>query len=705
MQYTADLVRPDALWAAFVQSPHAHAKIVAIDVREAVAIEGVRAVLTADDIGRPHFGRVVFDWPVLAFDVVRFAGDRVAMVAAETRAAAQEAARAVQVTYEVLPAVLDTRAALEPDAPALHPAWDEYIRLSQHQSAPQPRAHPNIYATHTVTKGNPDIESVFARAARVFEHDFETPRHHPGFIEPRATVVWIENGVVHIQSPNKTPLLFRRQFARVVGLPEEQVIIEPSAIGGDFGGKGLTADELPCYYLARATGRSVQYVADYTEELRRGPTRHRASVKLRSAIDENGRFAAHVSTVVYDGGAYAATKPIATLLPGSGYGSVPYRVPNARIDLCGVYTNTLPAAHVRGPADFQTFTAWEQHVDLIARALGDDPLEFRLKNVIRDGDALFSGEVIDRPMATEVLETLRREAGSVPVGDGRGRGISLACNHTGSGDSSLRMRLSSNGRITVFSGAVDQGSGVATVVSRVVAAALGIDPKRIDLQRPNTAEALPDAGSGHDRVTHIVGRAAFDGAERLRAALEDVRERAEETFDQLALRACIDGPVEVVGTFVSDHGSQVPGDMPFGACAIDVHVDAETGAFSIRNVLLVTDVGQIINPLAHQGQIEGAFIFGLGAALTEEVALDEDGRVTTLSLADYKLPSIADIPPLRTVLIQGPSGDGPFGARGIGELFNSGIAAAMLNAIDDAVAVRLHRLPARSEDIYHALHR
>ena len=705
MQYTADFVRPDGLWAAFVQSPHAYAKIVSIDAGPALAIAGVRAVLTADDIGRPHFGRVLLDWPVLAFDVVRFAGDRVAAVAAETRSAAQEAARAVRVVYEELTPVLDARAALEAHAPVLHPAWDGYGKLSAHRSAPAPRTHPNVYAQHTITKGNPDIEALFAKAARVFEHDFETPRTHPGFIEPRATVVWIENGVVHIQSPNKTPFMFRRQFAHVAGLAETDVIIEPSAIGGDFGGKGLTADEFPCYYLARATGRPVQHVATYTEEFRRGPTRHRTSLNLRSAVDEYGQFIAHVSTVVYDGGAYAATKPIATLLPGSGYGSVPYRVPNVRVDLRGVYTNTLPAAHVRGPADFQTFTSWEQHVDLIARALGDDPLAFRLKNVIRDGDALFSGEIIDRPMATAVLETLRRECGPAPSGSGNGRGIALTCNHTGSGDSFLRMRLSVDGSIVVSSGAVDQGAGVATVVSRVTAAVLGADPRRVRLQRSNTADALPDGGSGHDRVTHIVGRAAFDAAERMRARLEDVRENAGETFEQLAQRACAAGPVEVIGEFRSDHGAQVPGDMPFGGYAVDVHVDAGTGAFSIRNVVLVTDVGQIINPIAHQGQIEGAFIFGLGAARTEEVSLDEDGRVVTLSLADYKLPSIADIPPLRTVLIQGPSGDGPFGARGIGELFGSGVAAALLNAIDDAVGARLRRLPARAEDIYAALQR
>ncbi len=703
MQYTADLVRSDGLWAAFVQSPHAHAKITAIDVSAALRIEGVRCVLTADDIGRPHFGRSFCDWPVLAFGTVRFVGDRVVAVAAETRAAAYAAAEAVTVRYEPLPAVLDTVAALKPDAPVVHPDPQGYERLFPSPPAQAPRTHPNMYGALTITKGSPDIEAIFARAFRVFEHDFETPRHHPGFIEPRATIVWIEHGVVHVHTPNKVPFAFRREFAHAARLPEEQVVIEPSAIGGDFGGKGMAADELPCYFLARATGRAVQYVANYTEELRRGPTRHRTSLKLRTAVDRDGTFLAHVSTVHYDGGAYAAAKMMPSLLPGNAYGSVPYRVPNVRVDVFGVYTNTLPAAHVRSPADVQTFTAWEQHIDLIARAFETDPIAFRLKNVVRDGDALFSGEIMVRPMASAVLETLRRELRPLPPGTAYGRGIAIACNHMGSGNTALRLRLNRNGRITVLAAAVDQGSGAATVVQRVVAATLGIEPGHIVVQRANTAEALADPGCGHVRVTHIVGRAAVDGAEQLHSRLEAVRRQPQETFAELAERACTDAPLEVTGTFLTDHGPQVPGDMPFGACAIDIEVDRETGQVTVRDVLLVADVGQIINPVAHQGQIEGAFVFGLGAAMTEEFVIDADGRVTTLSLADYKLPSIRDVPPVRTVLIPGPAGDGPYGARAIGELFNIGIAAAMMNAVDDAVGVRLRRLPVRAEDIHAAL--
>ncbi len=681
--YAADIKRDGALWAAFVESPYPHATVRSIDTRAALAIAGVHAVLTAADIQHRRFGRALCDWPILVSTTARFIGDRVAAVAAETREAAEEAARAVVVDYEQLPAVFGVAAALRPNAPVLHPDYASYDYIMPHDERSS-RPHPNVYGTKTIRKDDAELEAIFARAARVFEHSFETPRQLPGFIEPRATLVWIDGDVVHLHSPNKGPYAFRRHFAHAAGLPEEKVVIEPVAIGGDFGGKGLTVDELPCYFLARATGRPVRYTATYAEELRRGATRHRAALTLRSAVDADGTLLAHTSTVVYDGGAYAATKPIPTLLPGNSYGSIPYRVPHARLECVGVYTNTLPGAHVRGPGELQTFFAWEQHVDRIARALAIDPLEFRLRNIVRDGDSTLLGETIRHPMAYEVLQTVRRSCAPLS-GSNMGRGVSIVCAHTGSGKTAVRMRLHADGRIEVIIGAVDQGVGLATVVRRVVSAALDIEPERIEVRRANTADAPPDQGSGHSRVTHIVGRAALDAAERLRDALADGRE------------------TEVIGRFVSDHGEQVPGDLTFGAYALDVHVDPETGETSVRDALFVMDIGQIINPIAHQGQIEGGFVMGLGAALMEDVAMNEDGKVTTPSLGEYKLPTMRDIPPLRTILIQAPPGDGPFGTRMIGELSNVGVSTAVVSAIDDAVGVRLTHFPVQAEDVYTAL--
>jgi CO/xanthine dehydrogenase Mo-binding subunit len=704
LAYTADLVRPGTLWAGFAISPFAHARIVRIDVDAARAVPGVRAVLTGADIGPRRFGRQLYDWPVLACETVRFLGERVAAVAAETREAAEAAARAIDVTYEELPAVFDPQAALADDAPVLHPEWSSYYFAYLGDRPSPPRAHPNIQGAIVLAKGEADLEPIFARAHRVFEHVFRMPRQHAGYIEPRSTIVWLDDdGRVHVQSPNKTPFSLRRQLARVAGIAEERIVVETSAIGGDFGGKGLTIDEFPCYFLAKATGRPVRYVQTYAEELRNGPTRHRTVATLRTAVAADGTFLAHASTVLYDGGAYAAGKPIPTLVPGNGYGAIPYRVPNVRLDIRTVYTNALPAGHVRGPSEIQTFFAWEQHVEMIAEALGRDSLALRRQNVVRDGDTTLSGEPVAGGSADAVLGALEREMPRTALGPGCARGYAFTCGHTGGGKTAVRATVSADGKVAVVIGVPDQGVGVQTAVQRVMAAALAIAPERIAVRRGSTADALVDPGSGHSRVTHVVGRAAQDAAAQLRARLDagDVPV-TEATFAERARRVCREGPCEVIGTFADPHGDG-GSDLSFAAYAVDVQVDRETGALALHDVLFVTDVGQIINPVAHQGQIDGGFIFGLGNALMEEIPLDETGRVGTPSLGEYKLPGMRDVPPFRTILIPAPPGDGPFGAKMAGELSNTGVAPAIANAVYHAAGVRLSEYPLTAERVHAAL--
>ncbi|HXF33848.1 MAG TPA: molybdopterin cofactor-binding domain-containing protein, partial [Candidatus Acidoferrales bacterium] len=247
--YTADITRPDMLWAAFVKSPHPHARVRSIDTGEARNVPGVRAVITGKDIGPKFFGRRLADWPVLAFEKVRFIGDRVAAVAAETLEAAEEAARRIEVEYEELPAVFDPLAALAPGAPVLHDDPGSYAFAGSERPMP---AHPNIQGSRRHAKGERDLEPLFAASYRVFEHRFRTPRQHHGFIEPHAALVFIDrDGTLHVHTPCKAPFRLRNQFAAVTGLPLEKIVIEPSYIGGDFGGKGLVIEEFACYFLAR----------------------------------------------------------------------------------------------------------------------------------------------------------------------------------------------------------------------------------------------------------------------------------------------------------------------------------------------------------------------------------------------------------------------------------------------------------------------
>ena len=714
LQYTADIKRPRMLWAAFTTSPYAHARIVDVDTRAAREVEGVRAVLTAGDVGRRRFGRQLHDWPVLAFDRVLMIGDRVAAVAAETREAAEEAARRVAVEYEELEPLLDPAAALVADAPVLHPDRRSYVHNAFRGKEPFPVEHLNVQGWNRFERGRPDLDALFASAHRVFEHRFFTPRQHAGYLEPRSTLVWIDDdGTVHVQSPNKMPFALRGWMAQSLGMPIERIVVEPSAIGGDFGGKGTTIDELPCYFLALATGRPVRYVQTYAEELRIAPTRHAATLDLKTAVDADGRFVAHVSRVLYDGGAYAGAKVLPWIVPGLGYSTVPYFIPNSLVDAVVVYTNSVPGSHVRAPVDAQVFFAWEQHVDAIARELRIDALDLRVRNALSDGQTALTGELVPEANAVRVLEALARESGRrPPPAPGHGRGIALTCRATHGNAASIKIVLRGSGRIEIVTGVTEQGSGQHTMLQRVAAATLGVRPGRITVRRANTAEALNDPGTGGSWVTRVVGRAVHQAAVNLKLLLEERSGMTLENdafvraggsgaaFETVAETLCARGDLEATGSYAPAGGD----DFSFCAYAIDAEVDAETGSVRVVDALLVCDVAEIVNPIGHQGQIDGGFAAGIGSALMEEVAIDESGKVQTLSLGEYKLPTIRDMPPLRTVLVRALSAQGPFGTKMAGELSNTGVAPAIANAVYDAVGVRLDRFPLTSERVYGALH-
>lgn len=720
-RYTADVQLPGTLWAKFLMSPHPHASILHVDTSAAKAVPGVHAVLTGADIGPRRFGRFLFDWPVLAWDHVLFVGERVAAVAAETREAAEEAVNLIVVEYEELPAVFEPEEALADGAPILHPDPSGYYYIMGERPS---RPHPNLQGYQLKVKGDDDIERAFARAAHVFEDEYVGPRQHQGYIEPHACVVWIErDGTVRVYSINKSPFALRHQLSVVTGVPAQQIVVDSMFIGGDFGGKGHSIHEFACYYLAQATGRPIKSVMTYAEELGACNPRHAVKFFLRTGVAKDGRIVAHQSRAVFNGGAYAAAKPIPGLIVPAGPGALEvYNVPNARIETLVAYTNTVPCGHMRAPGAIHAAMAGEVHVDRIARELGMDPLEFRLLNAVRRGDTGPGGGSIREPRAVEVLEAIKRESkwGQQPLPPNHGRGITVRHREVGQGKSEIILRLLPDARIEAVYGTPDQGSGSATVVRRVAAAILSIDPERIVVRYATTADARPDPGSGASRVTHVVGRATAMGATTLKAKLEELASEVmgwpagevrlddgrfvvgdqSASFAEVAERIARTGPVETYGEYDSSLGGQ--DDYNFYGYMVEVEVDPETGAFRLVDVLMVVDVGTIINPIAHQGQLEGSFIYGYGNAVMEELAV-EDGRVTTLSLGEYKLPTEMDVPPLRTVLLKTEVGPGPFGAKAAGETTNSGLAAAIANAIYDAVGVRINTIPITAERVYQAL--
>lgn len=723
-RYTVDVQLPGMLWARFLLSPFAHARIVSIDTSAARAVSGVHAVLTGADIGPIRFGRVLYDCPVLAYDRALFVGDRVAAVAADTREAAEEAVRLIEVEYEELPAAFDAEDALREDAPVLHPDWESYY----HHGGPRlPITHPNLQGYRLNQKGDPDIEAQFAGADLVIEDVFTVARQHQGYIEPHACVVWIEpSGTVRVYSTNKAPFTLRQQLAKVTGLPIEQIVVDSMFIGGDFGGKGHSIEEFPCYYLARATGRPVKAVMTYAEELGAANPRNSSKLYFRTGVSRDGRILAHQSRVYYDDGAYAAGRPLAgPMLDGSSAMS-PYRIPHARLETFLVYTNLVPGGQMRAPGSAHTGFAGESHIDHIARELGIDTLEFRLLNVLRDGDAGLSGRPVTHSHAADLLETVRRETSwGKPLPPNRGRGLSLRTRGVGEGKTAVALRLLAGGRVEVLSGAADQGGGSATVAQRVAAAVLSLDPERVAVRYGTTEEAPFNPGAGASRTTHIVGQATIAGATSLKEKLEELAaevmgwpagavrlegghfvvasEGQSAPFEEVSERILRGGHVEAFGEYDSEAHAQEDADHEnYCVCLTEVEVDPATGQVKPIDAVLVADVGTIINPLAHAGQLEGGFVFGLGNALSEEILI-EDGKVTTLSLGDYKLPTSMDVPPLRIILVPGAVGPGPFGAKSVGETVNNAVAPSIANAISDAVGVRVTAMPMTAERVLDAL--
>jgi CO/xanthine dehydrogenase Mo-binding subunit len=393
-----------------------------------------------------------------------------------------------------------------------------------------------------------------------------------------------------------------------------------------------------------------------------------------------------------------------------------------------VYTNALPAGHLRGPGNQQVVFGWESHVDMMARELGLDPLEFRELNVLQPGQSGMAGQKIHAPRGVEVLQRVREITGwgNAPRSPNRGRGLAFFTRETGAGSGGVRFRLLESGDVQVVTGVPDQGSGAYAMIQRVAAAQLSIAPSSVVVRRETTATALRDPGPSGTRLTHVVGQATLHGAARFKELLESLASELlgwpssgtrlidgcftnpeqpgqAADFQSMARRLALGPPVAMDHEYDSATDCDVDGNaLNFSALVVDVEIDPRTGQVTVHDAITVTDVGAVLNPIAHAGQIDGGFVFGLGATLTEEMLL-EDGRVMNPSLAEYKIPTTGDAPPFRIVLLPGNDGPGPFGAKAVGELSNVGVGAAIANAIHDAVGIRMMKLPISAEDVRAAL--
>ncbi len=728
-RYVTDLALPGLAHARLWRSPLPHARIVAVDAARAAAAPGVLAVCTAGDLpvaGR-RYGPAFRDQPVLADGIVRYAGEPVVAVVAETEARAEAAVRRLDVRLAEEAAVTTLEAALAPGAPLLHAAPE---RAGRFRDLAGLRPVPGTNVCHLWRLERGDLAAAFAAADLVVEAVYRYPALSHHALEPHCALARVDAGGVTVWSGTQHPFAVRQELAELFGLPLAHVQLIVPLVGGAFGGKCYTKLEPLAAALAARVGRPVR-LALSLEESAHTSCRHAVRVRLRTAVRGDGTLLAREAEVALDTGAYADIGPrVATK---AGYRAAgPYRIPALRLEARCVYTHNVPAGAYRGYGIPQVTWASESQMDAIAERLGLDPLALRLRNLLAPGEEPVAG---DTPMDGDLAGGLRAVARAAgwggPVPAGRGRGLAVAMKDGGGTHtvSTAVVRVHADGSVSLLAGTVELGQGARTALAQVAAEELGVPLEAIHPAVPDTALTPFDHGTSASRSTTVTGlavQAAAADARRQLLALAAPRLGVEPAA--LALRdglvvggaaplsvaevvrghfGLVGGEVTGVGTFVPARWSGTLGGgtvfWETGMAAAEVAVDPETGAVRVHRYVSGADVGLAINPRECAGQDEGAAVQGLGPALFEARALAA-GQLLNPGLVDYRLPTFADLPDvLETVLVENGDGPGPFGAKGVGESGTFCAAAAVGNAVARATGVRLTELPMTPERVWRAL--
>lgn len=722
--YGEDIRLPRMIFGALVRSPLPHAKIVSIDTTEALALPGVKAVVSGRDIEMGYYGYEVRDQRIFALEKVRYVGEPIAAVAGTTPDIAREAASLVKVTYEELPAVFDPEAALADDAPLVHDSLDEYeIDWETERGG-------NLCYRLELVDG--DIERGFAESDYVVEGVYETPVGHPGSIEPHSSTAMVDaSGRATIWTTTQKPFVFQSYLSKALKRPISSFKVIPTQIGGGFGGKLYPCLEPYAVLLAERSGRPVQMTLTREEEMSTTMLRHPSKVYLETGVRKDGTLAAHRVRMIFNTGAFGPYGPNTAAL-GSLMATGPYRIPNLHVTGLIAYTNSPLGGSVRCPSGPQMAFALESHIDRVARKIGMDPLAFRLKNAWENGDTTCTGQALD---SVSIKECLQKAADAIdwdqprPPGVGKG----LACNWWVSGTWGTQTLIESNedGTFRLITGTVDMGTGgLSSAVMQLAAEGLGVPVSSIQLARGDT-DTLPwDHGHGGSRMTFTIGRSAYEAARHLRQQiLQEAAEHLEASPDDLTIDGdnvhvrgyeprCVTlskicyarhkkhgGPMVGVSS-VLDEPPPTTKPHPIGAfpapsfCAhaVELRADPDTGEVKITRYAAAHDVGKAINPTGCEGQIEGGVVMGLGLALMEELR-QADGKVLNPSFADYLLLTAEDVPPIRSILVEQPASEGPFGVKGVGEPPIAPPTGAVANALAELLKRDVRRLPLTPEEV------
>jgi CO/xanthine dehydrogenase Mo-binding subunit len=717
-EYGVDAAKPGMLHAKIRRSEIQHGLLLRVDTSRALATPGVRGVLTGADIDDCRASRFVRDEPILATDRVRYHGEPIAVVAADTAEIAEAAARLIEVEYEPLPAVDTVAESLAPDAPLLHPDWESYW------SAPVIRRSGNILSHATLERG--DVDGAFARAARVFEDSYRTQMVHQASLEGRVAIADIEaDGRVHVISSHQYPFGLRQDLSEILHIPIESIRVTSTGLGGGFGGKLYAGVEPYCVLLAQRTGRPVRLAHTREEEMIATSPRMAATVHVRTAVDADGNLLAREGTVYYDCGAYSESSPVVVsiallALPG------PYRWEALRVNAYAVYTNKANCGSYRGPGAPQVVFAGESQLDRIADELGVDSLQLRLQNAVGEGDLGPAGQVLT---GVSLTETLRAAADAIgwaeAAGENRGKGLACCWWTTTGGPSSAEVRVGEDGHVLLITGATEIGTAaVQSGLVQVCAGELGVEPELISVRSADTDTTPYDMGAQGSRTLFQAGNAVIAAVADLRSqaiglAAEKYGRPAEEIVlcdgmlsvsgdpasalsladlvrlagDELVGTGSYSAPAtEFDDTTIQGATMGAFNDPSFSTHACEVEVDPGTGEVVLRRYVAVQDVGRAINPVYAAGQVAGGAVQGIGQAMFEDLQY-VGGQVANPNFTDYKLPTIVDVPEIQTILVEQPSIHGPYGAKGVGEPSIILPGAAIANAVNDAAGVRVQHLP------------
>jgi len=512
----------------------------------------------------------------------------------------------------------------------------------------------------------------------------------------------------------------KESMSQAFAIPKERIRVNPVVIGGDFGGKGAPIDEPICYLLALRSKRPVKMIMEYREEFFAGAPRHAVIMKLKTGVKQDGTIVAHQMDAYLDAGAYGGFRPGA-VVGGIAHAGGCYRAEHARIAVSRIYTNNLPGGQMRAPGEPQGFFAAESHMDCVARKVAMDPYEFRMKNLMEEGDTTLTGGHYHAIKAKPTLDAAAKAAGyAKPKAKYIGRGVAMGYRGPGGGTTSLKVEFSPGGAIVIHTSFFEQGTGTYTTLRQIVAEELGCAPDEIRINTLDTDSGVSaDTGLGGSRGTRVASGAAFQAARAAKEELLDLaattlgwpkgdttlsgkklvnkKTKKQQRWDELLTRA----GRSIVGESLNKDDDHSP-VTAFAAQVAEVAVDPETGEVTLRRLTTAHDTGVVMNPVGHQGQIDGGVVQGIGYGLIEHLPV-QDGRVEVAHFGEYKIPTARDIPPLKTVILASADGLGPYKVKGIGENPISPAAPAIANAIEDAVGVRIKDLPITAEKIYAAL--